>query len=222
MAKAAKRKTATGSGPAKTASSRSRAATDPVDAMLALVAADGWRKVTLTAVAEASGLRLADLYGQYQSKNDLLSAYARRVDAAMLAALGPAPQSDSSETARDRLFEAIMARLDALAPHKDAVRVLARDLPCDPPALLCFLYGGLRRGIDWTLAAAGLDAAGLAGILRRKLVGAVYLDVLRVWLRDDSPDLGATMAHLDRRLQQAMRGLQATGPFSHMRKKAAA
>src|SRR3546814_1156756 len=99
----------------------------------------------------------------------------------MLAALGDAPAEAAAtpDAAKDRLFEAVMARLDALAPHKAAVRVLARELPGDPAALLCFLYGGLRRGLDWTLAAAALDVAGPRGLLRRKLLGLVYLDTLR-------------------------------------------
>src|SRR3546814_2396630 len=120
--------------------------------MLNLVATEGWRGLTLARIAEASGLKLADLYLQYGAKNDLLAAYARRIDAAMLAALGDAPAEAAAtpDAAKDRLFEAVMARLDALAPHKAAVRVLARELPGDPAALLCFLYGGLRRGLDWT------------------------------------------------------------------------
>ena len=66
-------------------------------------------------------------------------------------------------------------------------------------------------------AGAGLDAAGLRGVFRRKVLGAVYLDSLRVWLGDDSADGGATMAHLDRRLRQAMPLLKGDGFLSQMR-----
>ena len=195
---------------------------DPVDVMLDLVAAEGWQGLTLTRIAEASGLKLGDLYLQYGGKTDLLAAYARRIDTAMLAALGDAPADDDGgpEALRDRLFEAIMARLDALGPHKPAIRVLARDLPGDPAALLCFLHGGLRRGLDWTLAAAGLDSPGPRGLLRRKLLRLVYLDTLRAWLRDDSADLGPTMARLDKRLGQAVGLLRRPGFFSRMRERA--
>jgi hypothetical protein len=114
-----------------------------------------------------------------------------------------------------------MARLDALAPHKAAIRVLARELPGDPAALLCFLYGGLRRGLDWTLAAAGLDAPGPRGLLRRKLLGLVYLDTLRAWLKDDSADLGPTMSRLDKRLRQTIAPLSGGGLFSRLREATA-
>lgn len=220
MAKSAKQSTR------KSAAGRAAAAgglRDPVDIMLDLVAEHGWRQVTLSQIAEASGLTLGALYQKYASKADMLAEYAHRMDAAMLAALGDIalPEANDADRAKDRLFEAVMARLDALAPHKAAIRVLMRELPTDPPALACFLYGGLRRGLDWTLASAGLDRPGLGGLLRRKALGAVYLDTLRVWLKDESADLSATMAHLDKRLGQAMRFLMARGPLSQMREKVA-
>lgn len=220
MAKSAKQSTR------KSTAGRAAAAgglRDPVDIMLDLVAEHGWRQVTLSQIAEASGLTLGALYQKYASKADMLAEYAHRMDAAMLAALGDIalPEANDADRAKDRLFEAVMARLDALAPHKAAIRVLMRELPTDPPALACFLYGGLRRGLDWTLASAGLDRPGLGGLLRRKALGAVYLDTLRVWLKDESADLSATMAHLDKRLGQAMRFLMARGPLSQMREKVA-
>lgn len=196
------------------------AAADPVSVMLDLVAEQGWRAVTLGRIAQASGLPLSALYGQYASKTDLLAAYARRVDLAMLAALGePGPAPADAAAVKDRLFEAVMARFDALTPHKAAIRVLMRELPADPVALACFLNRGLRQGLDWMLAAAELDAGGIPGVIRRKLLGGIYLDTLRVWLKDDGADMAATMAHLDKRLEQSLWLLTGRSPVSRMREK---
>lgn len=221
MAKAAKKAAKGGAASGGGESRPAGMAADPVDVMLTLVAEQGWRAVTLGRIAEASGLPLSALYGQYGSKADLLAAYAHRIDVAMLAALGgPAAPPADEAAIKDRLFEAIMARFDALTPHKAAMRVLMRELPADPVALACFLQRGLRRGLDWVLAAAELDTAGLPGLVRRKLLGALYLDSLRIWLRDDSTDLSATMAHLDKRLGQTLRLLTARGLLSRFREKA--
>ncbi|MBS4046309.1 MAG: TetR family transcriptional regulator [Alphaproteobacteria bacterium] len=211
----------------KVKAERATAAADPVAVMLDLVAEQGWRAVTLGRIAQASGLPLSALYGQYSSKTDLLTAYARRIDLAMLTALGepdPALADGPADAAavKDRLFEAIMARFDALNPHKAAIRVMMRELPGDPVALACFLSGGLRQGLNWMLAAAGLDAGGLSGIVRRKLLGGIYLDTLRVWLKDDGADMATTMAHLDKRLGQALGLLTGRGPLSRLREKATA
>lgn len=208
---------------AKAGAGGERAAADPVAVMLDLVAEQGWRAVTLGRIAQASRLPLSALYGQYASKSDLLAAYARRIDLAMLAALGePGSAPADAAAVKDRLFEAVMARFDALNPHKAAIRVLMRELPADPMALACFLQRGLRQGLDWMLAAADLDAGGLAGAMRRKLLGAIYVDTLRVWLKDDGADMAATMAHLDKRLEQGLGLLMGRGPLSRLREKAAA
>ena len=192
--------------------------------MLELVATTGWLGLSLGAVAQAAGLPLAVLYRQYPSKLALLRGFAARIDAEMLAALGGVAPPDGS--VKDRLFEVLMARFDALAPHKEAMRVLLRDLPRDPLAALCFAESSLKRSLDWALAAAQLDAGSLRGAVRRKALGAVYLDTLRIWLADDSADLARTMAHLDKRLGQ-VEGLFAGrgglgGLFSRLRNRAAA
>ncbi|MEK9967637.1 MAG: hypothetical protein VW600_00785 [Ferrovibrio sp.] len=196
------------------------AAADPISVMLDLVAEHGWRAVTLGRVAQASGLPLSVLYGQYASRIDLLAAYAHRIDVAMLATLGgPGAAPADAAAVKDRLFEAIMARFDALNAHKPAIRVLMRELPADPLALACFLHRGLRQALDWMLAAAELDAGGLPGMARRKLLGGIYLDTLRVWLKDDGADMAATMAHLDKRLEQGLPWLLARSPISQLREK---
>ena len=205
---------------AKAGAGGERVAADPIAVMLDLVAEQGWRAVTLGRIAQASGLPLSALYGQYASKTDLLTAYARRIDLAMLAALGePGPAPADAAAVKDRLFEAVMARFDALNPHKAAIRVMMRELPGDPLALACFLHRGLRQGLDWMLAVAELDAGGLSGAIRRKLLGGIYLDTLRVWLKDDGTDMAATMAHLDKRLEQALGLLTGRGPISRLREK---
>lgn len=209
MAKTSKRKTKPGAA-AQSA--------DPVDALMRLVAERGWQAATLAAVAAEADMPLAALYPQYSSKLALLEAYARRIDTAMLKAVGPLVGTGD---AKDRLFEVIMARLDAMAPEKAALKVLGRELPADPAAAVCFAAGALRRSLDWMLGAAGLDAPGLRGLLRRKVLGAVCLDTLRVWVGDDGADMAKTMAHLDKRLGQAMPLLTGGSFFSRLREKKA-
>jgi ubiquinone biosynthesis protein COQ9 len=55
------------------------------------------------------------------------------------------------------------------------------------------------------LAAAGMPHGGVEGELRLQCLGAIYASTLWAWARDESEDLAATMAHLDRQLRRAQR-----------------
>jgi hypothetical protein len=55
------------------------------------------------------------------------------------------------------------------------------------------------------LEAAGLEASGPAGLLRVQGLGVVWLAAIRAWDKDETEDLSATMAALDRALDQADR-----------------
>ncbi|MBL4690849.1 MAG: TetR family transcriptional regulator, partial [Rhodospirillales bacterium] len=114
-----------------------------------------------------------------------------------------AGKADGS-SARDRLFDVLMRRLDIMEPHRDAVRVLVREAAFDPLAALCrgpqFLCS-----MAWMLEAAGLNSGGINGAIRTKGLAVIYGCALSAWLGDDSPDSSKTMAVLDRGLARAER-----------------
>ena len=106
------------------------------------------------------------------------------------------------ETARDRLFDVLMRRLDAMQPHREGILRFMKDLPFHP-FLVLSLGAAMERSMGWMLEAAGLDSHGAAGLARIKGLTAVWVYTLRAWLKDDSADLAATMAALDRALDRA-------------------
>ena len=106
---------------------------------------------------------------------------------------------------RDRLFEAIMIRLDVLQRHKEAVsNILDATVPENPKAVVAGLCG-LRRSMTQILDLCGDSTRGLCGPIKVKGLSLIYLTTLRVWLEDDSADLGKTMAVLDKSLARAER-----------------
>jgi AcrR family transcriptional regulator len=176
-----------------------------IDAALALVATEGWRQVSLAAIATAAGLPILQVYRIFRSKQAILAALYRRVDAIVLA---EPPAAEADERPRDRLFDLLMRRFDALQPYKPALDVLRRELPHDPPTALCAGVS-LLRSMRWMLEAADIPTSGVRGAAAVKLATAAYLSAMRVWQRDDSPDLARTMASLDARLRRIERWLAA-------------
>jgi AcrR family transcriptional regulator len=173
-----------------------------VDAALRLAARDGWQALSLADLAAEAGISVLQLYAVFRSKTAILDAFHRRVDAAVIAGARDA----EGERPRDRLFDAMMRRFDALSPHKAAVRAIARDVPADPLAALCGVPA-LLNSMAWMLELSGVSATGWRGRARAKLLLGVYLSVLRVWFADETADMTKTMAALDARLRRGERWL---------------
>ena len=169
-----------------------------IDAALELAAERPWAAVSLADVAAKAGLGLAEFHEHAPSKAHLVGAWLRRIDAAVLA--GPAASAE--DPARDRLFEVLMRRIEAIRPHKAAVASIVDGLSKDPVQALCG-WPALTRSMSWMLEAAGIDASGLKGALRARGLALVWLATLRAFLSDEGEDLGSTMAALDKALTRA-------------------
>lgn len=179
-------------------------ARDPLDTALAMIAAGGWRGFSLVELARELGVPVGEVYARFPCRSAVLGALGKRLDARMLE-LSAADLDDMST--RERLFELIMRRIDAMKPYKDALQRLSRESRGDLEAAGAGLCN-LSRAVIEIVDAAGIR--GPAGLLARKGVGLLYLRVLRVWMRDDDPEQARTLAELDKglaRLEQTARSL---------------
>jgi AcrR family transcriptional regulator len=176
-----------------------------LDAFLGLIAEKGFASVSLRDIAAASGLGMAELYKLYPGKVALVSAFMARIDSEVLAAT-PA-ELDPEETARDRLFDVMMRRYDALKPYREASAAIRRAAARDP-VLALSLGPAVRRSMALMLEAAAVPSDGLAGALRQNGLLAIHYAVSRTFDRDESADLSKTMAALDGRLKSAERWAQ--------------
>jgi len=171
-----------------------------------LIAEHGWSGLSLIAVARRAGVSPAAVYRELPGRAAVLRALSRRIDEAMLA-------FDELEIAglppRDRVFELLMRRLEALVPFRPGLRRLARGARCDPCLALATACR-LDRSLAWLQDAGDLRRFGLRARVARRAIGAAYLQTIRVWLRDETPDLAQTMAELDKQLRrvQGVAGLR--------------
>ena len=167
-----------------------------ITAVFRMAGALGWHRATVPAAAREAGLPLARARERFPNRASVLLRFGRLADQAAL-------ESATTEgTVRDKLFDLLMSRFEAMQAQRDGMRALLRAVPFDPP-LAALLACATKRSMRWMLHAAGVPATGLRGSLEVRGLLAVWLWVTRAWEKDDSADLSGTMAALDTALARA-------------------
>jgi len=172
-----------------------------VEAMMALAAERPFEDISIRDIAARGEVSLADFRDAFPSKGAVLAGFSRKIDRAVLATpLGEL----SGSSARDRLFDVLMRRLDAMAPYRDALRNLVAWLRRDPAALVA-MNRLTVNSMRFMLEAAELNSDGPGGALKLQGLALVWGRVFAIWLDDSPPDFAKTMAALDRELTRGER-----------------
>lgn len=172
-----------------------------VDAALSLAADRPWSEISLLDIARSAGVPFAELFARVPGKRALLERLGRRLD---LAAITQAAAEPSGAPAHDRLFEAVMARVEAMEPHRAVLISIGRSEGA------WTLAPGLPRTVRALLEGAGIDTSGLRGAARVAAVTGVWARTLQVW-RDDEGALNRTMAEIDGLLKRTDKQLAQVG-----------
>ena len=129
---------------------------DLLEAAFALIAEKGWHGFSALALAERTGASLDDIHDLLPTPAALVGRLGERLDRAMLAA----PPDELLELSpRERLFELLMRRLDALAPFKPGLARLRVEARAEVELALATL-ASLDRMAAWLLDLAGLPGRG--------------------------------------------------------------
>ena len=171
-----------------------------VDALLALAAERAFEDISISDIAERAGVTLADFRDAFPSKGAVLAGFNRRIDRIVLE-----KRSDdlAGEAPKERLFDVLMRRLDAMAPYKEGLRGVAQWLRREPLSALAMNQLAVNS-MRFMLEAAGIESDGAVGALKLQGLVLAWARVLDVWFEDDA-DLAKTMAALDRELTRGER-----------------
>jgi len=172
-----------------------------ITAFMALLAEKSIERIDLAEIAKRAEVSLADLRGEFGTTLAILAAHMKDVDRAVLRG---GDGDMAQEPPRERLFDVLMRRLEAHAPHREAVRSLLRSAARNPP-LAVALNGLAVQSQQWMLAAAAIPSSGPKGTVRAQGLALLYASVLRTWLDDTDPGLARTMAALDSALARGQR-----------------
>ena len=175
-----------------------------VEALMRLAAEQPWNDIEVGDIAREAGLTLAELRDLFPSKGAILGGLARIIDRKVLEEDG----SDlAEEPTRERLFDVLMRRLDAMTPYKPALRRISYALRGDPLSMLA-LNGVALNSHRYMLAAAGIDTEGPLGRLKLQGVVIAFARVTETWLDDEDPALARTMARLDKEIRSGERFME--------------
>ena len=163
---------------------------------------DGWGDAARDMAADQAGVdrdvaRLAFPGGAA----DMIEAWFAQVDAEMLARL---PQERlMAMKIRDRIPALVEARLDIVAPNREALRRALAILALPQNAVRGVKLGWHAADVMWR--AAGDTATDYNHYTKRTLLAGVYAATVTVFLDDDSEGHADTSAFLARRIWGIMR-----------------
>ncbi|MAQ71203.1 MAG: TetR family transcriptional regulator [Alphaproteobacteria bacterium] len=183
--------------PEKNVSSRNSVETKVIKAAFLLARQIGWEHVTLKDISEEAGISLSEMREHFEDKIDILVQYNKQLDKKVLGNIG-----GEGEPVKDRLFEILMDRFDLLNEDREALKVILKSFKYDPKQVL-FSWPHLCRSMSWIMEAVGEDTRGIKGAIKVAGLSGVYLKTLKTWVEDDSADMAATMATLDKTLKTA-------------------
>lgn len=172
-----------------------------IDAFMALLAEKSIETLGFGEISARAGVPLTQCRAEFGSVLAILVAHAKELDRKVLAG-GEGDMAE--EPPRERLFDVLMRRIEALGPHREAVRSLIRSAQRNP-GLALTLNAIATRSQSWMLTAADIDASGPRGMIRAQGLACLFAQVLRTWVDDDDPGMARTMASLDRALASGQR-----------------
>ncbi len=187
-----------------------------VEAALSAAEAGEWRGLTVAQLAERANVDPDAAQALFSSADDVLDAFARQTDERVVGILDEEDFAEASP--KERLLEALMCRLDVLAPRRAAVRAFGSEAQRCPRAGVR-MFRRVHTSMGNVLDAADLAGSELERTLRATALAYVWLRTSRRWLlEEEDRGLDAIFAMLDQelgRLETLARCMQGFAPRSH-------
>jgi AcrR family transcriptional regulator len=172
-----------------------------IDALMALAGEEQFEHISISAICAKAGVSLADFRDFFPSKGAVLAGFSKRIDRIVLDGHS---EDLAKEEAKERLFDVLMRRLDAMSPYREGLREIGQWLRRDPLSALA-VNRVVVNSMRFMLEAAGIDSEGGAGAVKLQGLSLAWARVVNVWLDNDEPEFSKTMAALDRELTRGER-----------------
>lgn len=170
-----------------------------LSAALEVAASNPWEFVAMAQIANAADLELSVVTAKFPTKSDIVAAIIDALDTEVEEAF---PGVEEGTPMRDRLFDVLMERIELANQNRAAHISFFKSFGWTKSAS-CNDISLLKSSMTRMARCAGMETEGLFGGMYLAGLSLSYLWVLLTWINDASPDLGKTMAELDKTLGRA-------------------
>lgn len=169
---------------------------------------DGWTTRVVEAAARAAGFSPETASAAFPNgERDLLRYWSARLDEGVANAM--AAPGFSEQKIREKVAAGVLARIDAMRPHKEAARRAAALLATPAMAPLGARLTWASADVIWR--ALGDKSTDFNFYSKRAILSGVLTSTTTRWLSDDPADESATRAFLDARIENVMQIEKAKG-----------
>lgn len=179
-----------------------------LEAALVHVPFDGWTPKVLACAASDRGVAAGRAMVAFPGgARELMAYFLGDADRGMAQQMADA--DCAKMRVRDAIAKAVRARLETLAPHREAVRraIVTLSLPQNSRMACRILYAA----VDSMWIAIGDRSTDFSFYSKRALLAGVYSSTLMYWLADESHGSEDTWGFLERRIGNVMSIFKARG-----------
>jgi ubiquinone biosynthesis protein COQ9 len=171
---------------------------DLANAARKLAATRPWQDISLRDLCVSADVTLAACAQEGVTKAHIAAKLDSELDQALLA---NAHDIDQSQSVRDRLFDVVMGRYDAMEEHRAGWQSILNGELGDPLARVA-RQARRTHTASWALEACGITASDMRGAGQSIGLARIIRQCDKQWC-EDGPDLAKTMAFLDQELRKS-------------------
>ena len=175
-----------------------------------LIEKSGWNSFTLEDLSNDKKVSKEKLYTFFSTEIKLLESFTEMIDEEVINDLNL--EEFEHNSVKDNLFELIMTRFDKLLPYKKSLKRILSDIRYKP-LVLKSLSKKILNTLDLFLEISNAKNNYFFDLFKINIILLIYSYSFKIWLEDNSADMGKTMSELDNWLSEAEKFAKKTNAF---------
>ena len=175
-----------------------------------LIEEKGWNDFSLEKLAKEELIKIEDLKSFFKDETNLIESFSEMIDEQVIKEVDL--KEFNQNPVKDNIFELIMIRFEKLSPYKKSLDILLKQVRSKPKTLKK-LAKKIFNSLDLFLEISNAKSNYVFDFLKLNIMFIIYGYTFKIWLEDDSEDMGKTMAEVDKWLSEAEGYANKISPF---------